>query len=267
MKIISKFKDFYDFIVQDHDADLNYVRQIDICHENYDDLLKDKNISLSNISLSRYHSYRNYSEGDIVFSNYIFGIYPYVYSQPIMRIFLRTLIDLNNTYDVILSKDDVDYTLENNDSSLLLKKAQKILDEHYDGRIHKMLKAKFNTNNIKKYLSSFVWKIDCPEIFYKIGAPVFTKYYNELFENGAYWDYIYLNKTSQENHYIKNISFQKLDKNILKYWYNDLFDLNTYINIENFLWSVKQEPISNPDNKTKIIAHGFDLKTSFRNVK
>ena len=125
MKIISKFKDFYDFIVQDHDADLNYVRQIDICYENYDNLLKkDKNISL-------YHSSRNYSEGDIVFDNYIFGIYPYVYSQPIMRIFLRTLTDLNNTYDVILSKDDVDYTLENNDSFLLLKKAQKILDEHY----------------------------------------------------------------------------------------------------------------------------------------
>ena len=43
-------------------------------------------------------------------------------------------------------------------------------------------------------------------------------------------------------------------------------DLNTYINIENFLWSVKQEPISNPDNNTKILAHGFDLKTSFRKM-
>ena len=48
--------------------------------------------------------------------------------------------------------------------------------------------------------------------------------------------------------------------------YNDLADLNTYINIENFLWSVKQEPIVNPDNKTKIISHGFDLKTSFRKM-
>ena len=54
--------------------------------------------------------------------------------------------------------------------------------------------------------------------------------------------------------------------NILKYWYDDLNDLNTYINIENFLWSVKQEPVANPDNKTKILSHGFDLKTSFRKM-
>jgi hypothetical protein len=54
--------------------------------------------------------------------------------------------------------------------------------------------------------------------------------------------------------------------NILKYYYNDLADLNTYINIENFLWSIKQEPAATPDNKTKIQAHGFDLKTSFRKM-
>ena len=54
--------------------------------------------------------------------------------------------------------------------------------------------------------------------------------------------------------------------NILKYYYNDLVDLNTYINIENFLWSIKQEPVAAPDNKTKLQAHGFDLKTSFRKM-
>ena len=42
---------------------------------------------------------------------------------------------------------------------------------------------------------------------------------------------------------------------------------NIYIDIENFLWENKQEPISNPDNNTRILAAGFDLKTSFRNVK
>ena len=85
-----------------------------------------------------------------------------------------------------------------------------------------------------------------------------------VFENGCYWDDIYIDKN--QKHYITNISFQKLDKNVLKYWYDDLMDLNTYINIENFLWSVKQEPEANPDNKTKIVAHGFDLKTSFRKM-
>ena len=67
-------------------------------------------------------------------------------------------------------------------------------------------------------------------------------------------------------HYITNISFQKLQENILKYWYDELNDLNTYTNIENFLWSIKQEPEAKPDNKTKILAHGFDLKTSFRKM-
>ena len=48
--------------------------------------------------------------------------------------------------------------------------------------------------------------------------------------------------------------------------YNDLYDINTYNNIENFLWSIKQEPESKPDNKIKILSHGFDLKTSFRKM-
>ena len=54
---------------------------------------------------------------------------------------------------------------------------------------------------------------------------------------------------------------------MLKIWGDEVMGLGTYTNIENFLWASKQEPISEPDNKTKIINHGFDLKTSFRNVK
>ena len=46
----------------------------------------------------------------------------------------------------------------------------------------------------------------------------------------------------------------------------DLDNRPIYNDIENFLWSIKQEPISEPDNKTKIINHGFDLKTSFRKM-
>ena len=72
---------------------------------------------------------------------------------------------------------------------------------------------------------------------------------------------------SQTNiQYVTNICFSRLSKNILKYWYDELNTINTYNNIENFLWSIKQEPISNPDNKTKILSHGFDLKTSFRTM-
>jgi formyltetrahydrofolate synthetase len=52
--------------------------------------------------------------------------------------------------------------------------------------------------------------------------------------------------------------------NILVAWTLD--NTPVYNDIENFLWMTKQEPISEPDNKTKIINHGFDLKTSFRKM-
>ena len=77
------------------------------------------------------------------------------------------------------------------------------------------------------------------------------------------FDYHEMNQSK----FIINLSFIKLNPDIIRFWIDDLLDINTYNNIENFLWSIKQEPIANPDNKTKIISHGFDLKESFRNIK
>ena len=55
--------------------------------------------------------------------------------------------------------------------------------------------------------------------------------------------------------------------NIINTIFDDLTsNRSVYTDIENFLWANKQEPISEPDNKTKIVNHGFDLKTSFRNM-
>lgn len=54
--------------------------------------------------------------------------------------------------------------------------------------------------------------------------------------------------------------------NWLKYIKDDLDKRDVYTDIENYLWGMKQEPISEPDNKTKIVSHGFDLKTSFRKM-
>ena len=52
----------------------------------------------------------------------------------------------------------------------------------------------------------------------------------------------------------------------IKYIKDDLDKRDVYTDIENYLWSMKQEPISEPGNDTKIISHGFDLKTSFRKM-
>ena len=157
--------------------------------------------------------------------------------------------------------------MKNNDKESkdkLIQLAQKEYDQlNCDIRVKVFFpKNLYKADQIDKY----VWKVECPELFYKIGAPVFVKDYSELFNgnyNNVYAHERYGNKTI---HYITNISFQKLQENILKYWYDELNDLNTYTNIENFLWSIKQEPEAKPDNKTKILAHGFDLKTSFRKM-
>ena len=261
MKIISKYKDFYDYIVQDHDSDLIYVRKMDIYNKRLYDLYD------SNKLYYPYYKfyYKTFEDGDVIFDNYVFGIYPYVYSQPVMKVFLRSLTNIHNTYTILLNKNDVEYVLNTNDASCLLNKAQTILNENYDSRIHKIVKANICSRNIIKSLTDISWKKECPQVFVKLNAPVFVEYYYELFEGGCYNENILANKL-EEKHYITNISFSKLNINILKYWYDELNTVNTYNNIENFLWSVKQEPEANPDNKTKIIAHGFDLKTSFRKM-
>ena len=85
MKIVSKYKDFYDYIVQDHDADLVYVRKIDCIHDYFDDLIIKKNYGYN------YNSYslRNQKDVNVTIGNYIFGIYPFVYSQPYIDIRYR----------------------------------------------------------------------------------------------------------------------------------------------------------------------------------
>ena len=271
MKIISKYKDFYDYLVQDHDADLTYIRKIGFVNEYYDNLFNKTDIHVP--YHSKYYGYvngyfvKNRMCGELYFDNFIFGIYPYVYSQPILRI----CCNVGNIDDkiIILGKDLVD-GLKNNDKESkdkLIQLAQKEYDQlNCDTRVKVFFpKNLYKADQIDKY----VWKVECPELFYKIGSPVFVKDYSELFNgnyNNVYANERYENKKNKTIHYITNISFQKLQENILKYWYDELNDLNTYTNIENFLWSIKQEPEAKPDNKTKILAHGFDLKTSFRKM-
>ena len=101
-----------------------------------------------------------------------------------------------------------------------------------------------------------------------MNAPVFCEHNEDVINLDAYPQYRNLFMLNHERiYYLANVSFVKLGIDMLRFWINELMDINTYNNIENFLWSIKQEPIANPDNKTKIISHGFDLKTSFRNIK
>ncbi|MBQ8223099.1 MAG: hypothetical protein IJZ87_07150 [Bacteroidales bacterium] len=106
-------------------------------------------------------------------------------------------------------------------------------------------KSRYPINSIKE--SS--WKDE--EIFRQLETPVFLYYFN-----GSKISHVV----------IKNIIFNEQITNWLKYIKDDLDKRDVYTDIENYLWSMKQEPISDPDNNTKIISHGFDLKTSFRKM-
>ena len=268
MKIVSKYKDFYDYLVQDHDADIIYVRNIDISYESYDKLYaSDKRYTPYYSSYYGYYGgYRSGKEKDgcISFDNYIFGVYPNVYSQPLARV-KYTSVTYNQEYlYIILTKQIVDDIILRNDISSLVDFANKEIE-----KVHhfKEVKCFVSYSNPQKTLQNYVWKLECKEIFEKLKSPVWTKFDTSLYEGGAYWNFLYdKDQPRKRVHYVKDICFNKLNNNILKYWYNELNDINTYINIENFLWSIKQEPVSTPDNKTKILSHGFDLKTSFRKM-
>lgn len=283
MKIISKYKDFYDYFTQDHDADLTYVRNIGLVNKYLDDVFKKEGNYTPRYS--RYYGYQSliskYADnGRLQFDCFIFGVYPFVYAQPILRICYRYLsTGTTESIFIILGKDLVDKILNKDEAiaSQGIKELKKLAQNEFDSELVRGIcehgKVAFaeheKLNTIQNALRMYAWKVECQDIFYQIESPIFVKYDYDLFVNGAYWD----NWPEEpkignlkDTHYVTDISLQKLNYNILKYWYNELFDLNTYINIENFLWSIKQEPEAKPDNKTKILAHGFDLKTSFRKM-
>ena len=56
MKICSKYKDFYDYLVQDHDADIIYVRYIGVSYDMYDKLFDNPNINIPHHNLYAGHN-------------------------------------------------------------------------------------------------------------------------------------------------------------------------------------------------------------------
>ena len=285
MKIISKYKDFYDFFTHDYEADIVYVREPVKVHESYKKLYEDNTSKfymdkIRYVSGSGYNRYRTLMEGHVWFDNYIFGIFPNVYSQPVIGVCVETITYNTENITTALSHKFIDElcSLKNNEEqkAYIQRYVFKMINDyalnHSYIKIPKKIIFPSSHKNIGDYLKKFVWKYECREVFQKLNAPVWIETADNLTNNTVYMEYPggpqikHMGNSTPDAQYITNICFNKLNDNILKYWYDDLNDLNTYIAIENFLWSVKQEPIANPDNKTKIISHGFDLKTSFRKM-
>lgn len=233
MKIISKHnkKDFYDYSGFGYDTS--------------DDIIFLRFPEEENLNDTKYYKYlrkyiidRNYPVDDRLSDEYVImytiaGIYPYCYIIPVLT-----------THDTaIFAKQQIviPYELTNKkveDINDFLKKiGQKIRlpqEKHL---------SKYPINPIKE--SS--WKDE--EIFRHIETPVFLCHFS-----------------MNSGRIIKNVIFNEHITNWLKYIKDDLDKRDVYTDIENYLWSMKQEPISESDNEIKIISHGFDLKTSFRKM-
>ena len=233
MKIISKHnkKDFYDYFGFGYDTsdDIIFLRFPE--EENLNDTKYYK--YLKKYIIDRNHPFDDWLSDEYVIMYTIAGIYPYCYIIPI----------LTDNYEEITTKQQIviPYELTNKkveDINDFLKKiGQKIRlpqEKHL---------SKYPINSIKE--SS--WKDE--EIFRHIETPVFLCYFNMI-----------------SGRIIKNVIFNEQPTNWLKYIKDDLDKRDVYTDIENYLWSMKQDPIPEPDNETKIISHGFDLKTSFRKM-
>lgn len=259
MKIIDKSKDFYDGLNPDYDADIIYVRKPTV--------IRDKNIVSScykaistafeaeygrnwgrNHYVTRYH---NLDHDTINTFNVIFGIYPKVYTTPIISIHRKNYLMPNSLLDKLSKADKKDV------DSLIIR--------------HVIVDRKVLPDESRKFKTciehSFPKSIECKEAFNILSAPVFVYLGSDteaiLGESSMYNQLL---DFRDKNVILTNICFNKLNVNLIGPFADELVTLNTPINIENFLWSSKQEPMSEPDNKTKIVSHGFDLKTSFRKM-
>ena len=281
MKIISKYKDFYDYIVQDYDADIHYVREpkaFSNDDKETNDIVLNVNKLIDNVFSSKHKSYLPYYyrngyygrslnndiAGHISIVSATFGIYPYVYKVPIIRVADPKIYSSINGLYYVMSNAVVDKIMcaptHDEGVEILINEVKRLTAINTD--FDKNTKFVFDYKDIKRQINTNRGKEDIKDVFYLLGAPVFIHTSLDAIYEGTQ----YATMIDPHTAYLTNICFNELNMNILKYYYNDLADLNTYINIENFLWSIKQEPVAAPDNKTKIQAHGFDLKTSFRKM-
>ena len=238
MKIISRHnkKDFYDYSGFGHDTsdDIVFVRIPKT--EELDEHNKIKDYFNKRIPYSDSWNIKNY------FVTYVIvGIYPYCYIIPTIVNNYENLLTQGQVivpFEVADTNEEVNEFLKKINSNIQIESKYKWLSEH---RRHSNFKPS--------------WKDE--DLFRQIETPVFLFHHKGTYENHHFKSYDYI---------IKNIIFTEQPTNWLKYIKDDLDKRDVYTDIENYLWSMKQEPISEPDNETKIISHGFDLKTSFRKM-
>lgn len=258
MNIISKFSDFYDYEAYTYgcepDKSIVYVRKME------EKKLKDFPSTTRN-KLEDFYKKYTYNTYPISYYRYngkginanvqqvLIGIYPYVYCctyVECMKYILTNHLEIPIPHKLVTDYE----TIQEYINEYIVKHDITEKSEYFSSEIQLM-----NVNIGKGKLENF-WGnktsrkrvgstdiIEDHDIFDLIGCPVF-----ELYEN--------------------NIVYNKCINNsiLLSCFDREELDMNIYSNIEQFIVTRNIKPISEPDNKTKIVNAGFDTKTSFRNM-
>lgn len=296
MKIVSKYKDFYDYLAQDYDADILYIREAKLKNMTGDmrklyvkSWYEKTDNSLLPVNIQYLKTY-GLKLGDVAVDGVIFGVYPFVYSTPVLLLYGREdegtvcwgdalVVFPGRTFieklDGIEDEKQLSKAISKFCKDSALRYNKSIQDKWIYNR-RKLADVEYKVRNIKSFKNTLAkkGKVECREIFDILGSPVFIENSEYVdFYSSSYRDLfydlrnkLYKNPEIGRNHYLVDLSFNELDPDIIKYWYTDLYDLNTYNYIENFLWSQKHEVASEQTNSEKILSHGFDLKTSFRKM-
>ena len=280
MKIISKFQDFYEFdcyrygepspTPQWHRVeDQKEILIDDKIVEKINSLFLCKNHYLYYDYKGKYHfNGRNNWLEPVGIESEIIGIYPYVYYIP--RVFFHKTIENDDPRDrdlfktkrvkVYLSAEDSINILTIKDSfkDIMPKYGVSFKDFCYPDDIVTSGKRKSwsirNTRREAHDKSTMITKF--PELFDIVGEPIIS-FGNKIDGSLDKWKKYILKVNVNEN-------LSKTD--LLSYYPDIISERDVYTELENYLIAKHQEPISEPDNKTKITSHGFDLKTSFRNM-
>lgn len=256
MNIISKFSDFYDYESYiygcEPDKSIVYVRKTEEKKLNefpsntkkvLDDFFKKHTYHLYNIC------WRGNSSTNANVHQILIGIYPYIYCCT----YVQSCIYINTDIVTIPipHKLVTDYeTIQEYVNEYIIKHNITDKPNYFSSEIH-LANINIGKGKLENYWgkNSDRKKISDPDIienhdiFNIIGCPVFTLYDNKIEYNSCINNSILLACFDREE-----------------------MDMNIYSNIEQFIVSKNIKPISEPDNKTKIVNAGFDTKTSFRNM-
>lgn len=289
MKIISKFKDFYDYPITGYDTDESIVYNRRTQYLKYDTFPFNKGEEdyderpIPSIGLKDYyhHLLRLKRANVIVMNNkrmdkmgivkfHIIGIYPEINIIPIVCILEDVspgywtesgpVIGNGNIIEIftepnLISIEKLKMISELYSLDLSTSKGNIFDDENWGVRFIEKPSSpksiKIKKDNLKK---------EYPEFFRCLGSPVFyMSDYSKIIED----------KKEKVPRYPKGIDIVT-DCNFSELFNIDIEWLKTDTTIRNriehFIIEVSEKPIPESDNKTKILSHGFDLKTSFRNV-